>query len=100
MALSFIKKLKDKAEKIRTTIEEGTNTLKELRSEVEGTVNQLKADSEEKLMDTVTEIQESVNVFEEAGYELVGLRMEMGSTRKWCRESTGYWRSVTAILTN
>ncbi|MBM40559.1 MAG: hypothetical protein CL483_01380 [Acidobacteria bacterium] len=82
MALSFIKKLKDKAEKIRTTIEEGTNTLKELRSEVEGTVNQLKADSEEKLMDTVTEIQESVNVFEEAGYELVGLRMEMGFNPK------------------
>ena len=82
MALSFIKRLKEKAEKIRTTIEEGTTTLRELRSEVEGTVNQLKADSEEKLMDTVTEIQESVDVFEEAGYELVGLRLEMGFNPK------------------
>ena len=82
MAISFIKKLKDKAQKIRTTIEEGSTTLRELRAEVEGTVDSLKADSEEKLMDIVTEIQESVEVFEEAGYELIGLRIEMGFNPK------------------
>ena len=82
MAISFIKKLKDKAQKIRTTIEEGSTTLRELRAEVEGTVDSLKADSEEKLMDIVTEIQESVQVFEEAGYELIGLRIEMGFNPK------------------
>ena len=75
MAISFIKNLKAKADKIRETIEEGANTLRELREEVEGTVDKLKVDSEEKLMDTVTEIRESTMVFEEAGYELIGLRI-------------------------
>ena len=82
MAISFIKNLKAKADKIRETIEEGSNTLRELREEVEGTVDKLKVDSEEKLMDTVTEIQESTKVFEEAGYELLGLRIEMGFNPK------------------
>jgi hypothetical protein len=82
MAISFIKNLKAKADKIRKTIEEGSNTLRELREEVEGTVDKLKVDSEEKLMDTVTEIQESTGVFEEAGYELIGLRIEMGFNPK------------------
>ncbi len=82
MAISFIKNLKAKADKIRETIEEGSNTLRELREEVEGTVDKLKVDSEEKLMDTVTEIQESTKVFEEAGYELLGLRVEMGFNPK------------------
>ena len=82
MAISFIKNLKAKADKIRATIEEGSTTLRELREEVEGTVEKLKVDSEEKLMDTVTEIQESTDVFEEAGYELIGLRIEMGVNPK------------------
>lgn len=82
MAISFIKNLKAKADKIRATIEEGSKTLRELREEVEGTVEKLKVDSEEKLMDTVTEIQESTDVFEEAGYELIGLRIEMGFNPK------------------
>ena len=82
MAISFIKNLKAKADKIRATIEEGSTTLRELREEVEGTVEKLKVDSEEKLMDTVTEIQESTDVFDEAGYELIGLRIEMGFNPK------------------
>ena len=82
MAISFIKNLKAKADKIRETIEEGSKTLREFREDVEGTVDKLKVDSEEKLMDTVTEIQESTKVFEEAGYELLGLRIEMGFNPK------------------
>ncbi len=82
MAISFIKNLKAKADKIRESIEEGSNTLRELREEVEGTVDKLKVDSEEKLMDTVTEIRESTTVFEEAGYELIGMRIEMGFNPK------------------
>ncbi|MBL68197.1 MAG: hypothetical protein CMO74_07060 [Verrucomicrobiales bacterium] len=82
MAISFIKNLKAKAEKIRKAVEEGSTTLRELREEVEGTVSDLKADNEEKIMDTLTEIQESTSVFEEAGYELIGLRIEMGFNPK------------------
>ena len=89
----FIKNLKSKvdhykskAEEIRAMVEEGADTIRDIRADVESTVEDLKADSEEKLMERLEEIQEAERVFNESGYKVRAVRMEMGFNPKGVTE--------------
>ena len=73
---------KTKAEEIRAMIEDGAETIRDIRSDVEGTVEELKADSEEKMMESLEKIQSAERVFEEAGYDLRAVELEMGFNPK------------------
>ena len=73
---------KNKAEEIRAMIEEGAETIRDIRADVEGTVENLKADSEEKMMESLEKIQDSERVFKEAGYLLSAIELEMGFNPK------------------
>ena len=85
----FIKNLKKKvehyktkAEEIRAMVEEGAETIRDIRADVESTVDDLKADSEEKMMESLEKIQSAERVFEEAGYDLRAVELEMGFNPK------------------
>ena len=58
-------------------IEEGAETIRDIRADVEGTVEDLKADSEEKMMESLQKIH-AERVFKEAGYLLSAIELEMG----------------------
>lgn len=73
---------KTKAEEIRAMIEDGAETIRDIRADVEGTVEELKADSEEKMMESLEKIQDAERVFEEAGYDLRAMELEMGFNPK------------------
>ena len=73
---------KTKAEEIRAMIEDGAETIRDIRADVEGTVEELKTDSEEKMMESLEKIQDAERVFEEAGYDLRAVELEMGFNPK------------------
>ncbi len=73
---------KTKAEEIRAMIEDGAETIGDIRADVEGTVEELKTDSEEKMMESLEKIQDAERVFEEAGYDLRAVELEMGFNPK------------------
>jgi|TARA_B100000959_G_scaffold287015_1_gene368651 hypothetical protein len=73
---------KDKAEEIQALIQEGADTIRDIRSDVESTVEDLKTDSEEKMMESLERIQDSERVFKEAGYLLHAVELEMGFNPK------------------
>jgi hypothetical protein len=52
--------------------------FQQLRSEVQANVTTLRADNEEKLIETLREIDAHAGTFREAGYELSGIEMELG----------------------
>jgi len=79
---SRVEHYKTKAEEIRAMVEEGAETIREIRSDVESTVDDLKADSEEKMMESLENIQDAERVFKEAGYQLHAVKLEMGFNPK------------------
>ena len=63
---------------VREAVAATAGQFQQLRSEVQSNVTNLRADSEEKLIETLKEIDASAGAFREAGYELYDVEMELG----------------------
>jgi hypothetical protein len=63
---------------VRQAIAATASQFQQLRSEVQSNVTTLRADSEEKLIETLTEIDGNAAAFREAGYDLYDVEMELG----------------------
>jgi hypothetical protein len=63
---------------VREAVAATASQFQQLRSDVQSNVATLRADSEEKLIETLTEIDGSAGAFREAGYELYDVEMELG----------------------
>ena len=62
---------------LREAVAMTAGQLQQLRSEVEQGITELKADDDEALTDSLREINSSVLVFQQAGYELAAVDMEL-----------------------
>lgn len=67
---------------IRETIAMTTSQLQQLRSGVQASVAELRVDSETKLISAMEEINDSTDIFLEAGFELIGVDMEFGPAQR------------------
>jgi arsenate reductase-like glutaredoxin family protein len=67
---------------IRQSVTQTTDQLRQLRSEVRGSVAELKADNDVQLSEALQEIKSSMAVFLEAGYEVGGLDIEMSPSQR------------------
>jgi hypothetical protein len=56
--------------------------LQQLRAEVQSTATDLRADNEERLLDALREINGSVEVFQQAGFELGGVDLELSPVHR------------------
>lgn len=63
---------------VREAVAGAASQFQQLRSEVQSNVTTLRADSEEKLIETLREIDGAAPTFREAGYELYDIEMELG----------------------
>ena len=61
-------------------IEEGAQTIRDIRADVEGTVEDLKADSEEKMMESLEKIQDADGSSRKLGICLAQSNWRWGST--------------------
>lgn len=72
-----VKSLPGQAAKIREAVTMTGGELHQLRADVESSIHALRADTEERLLATMREINDNALVFEEAGYELTGMDLDM-----------------------
>lgn len=63
---------------MREAVAATAGQFQQLRGEVQSNVTSLRADSEEKLIATLKEIDANAGAFREAGYELYDVEMELG----------------------
>lgn len=71
-----------KVAEIRQTIAESAGQFQKLKHDVQESVSGLHADSEDKLLAALAEIDGNLDVLEEAGYRLEGVEMEMGLNQR------------------
>jgi len=67
-----------KVAEVRQAVAATASQFQQLRNDVQSQVTALRADSEDKLIETLREIDCSVATFREAGYELFDVEMELG----------------------
>ncbi|MCW5558604.1 MAG: hypothetical protein KIT22_12325, partial [Verrucomicrobiae bacterium] len=67
-----------RAARIREAVQTTAGQLQRLRSEVQGTVAALKADSESSLAEALVELDAGVGTLARAGYDLTGVDIEQG----------------------
>jgi hypothetical protein len=72
-----VQSLPGHAAKIREAVTMTGAELHQLRADVEGSIDALKADNEERLLVMMREINDHALTFEEAGYELTGLDLDL-----------------------
>jgi hypothetical protein len=71
-----------KVAEIREAVAMTTGQLRQLRTDVEAGVADLKADNEHRLMESLHEINGSTEVFAQAGYELGAVDIELSPVQK------------------
>lgn len=71
-----------KAAELRNAVTMTASELHQLRSDVQASVSGLQADSEERLVQAMREINDAALVFEEAGYELTGLELDVAFNQR------------------
>lgn len=67
---------------LRETVAMTTSQLQQLRSGVQASVADLRVDSEARLINAMEEINDSTDIFLEAGFELIGVDMEFGPSQR------------------
>lgn len=73
-----IESVPPKVAEMRQAVASTAGQLHQLRSEVQANVTGLRADTEDKLVETLRELDCSADTFREAGYELYDVEMELG----------------------
>jgi hypothetical protein len=73
-----IESLPPRVAEMREAVAATAGQFQQLRSEVQSDITTLRADSEEKLIDTLREIDAGAAAFREAGYALEDVEMELG----------------------
>jgi hypothetical protein len=73
-----IESLPPRVAEMREAVAATAGQFQQLRSEVQSDITTLRADSEEKLIDTLREIDGGAAAFRETGYELEDVEMELG----------------------
>ncbi len=71
-----------RAAELRESVAVATGTFQQLRGDVEKSVQGLRADTEEQLVQTLRDVQEAVPVLRQAGFELRGVDIELGLNRR------------------
>ncbi len=71
-----------KAAQLRESVLLTASQLQQMRAEVQGAVTGLSVDNEEWFTRALREINESAEIFREAGYHLTGLDMELGLVQR------------------
>jgi hypothetical protein len=77
-----VQELPAHAAKIREAVTMTGGELQQLRAEVQSSIHSLKADSEDRLLTTMREINDHALVFEEAGYELTGMDLDLALNQR------------------
>ena len=77
-----IESVPPKVSDIRDALLTTTGQLQQMRADVQSAVAGLQADTEEKLLQTLREIDAGGETFREAGFELTGVDMELGLNRR------------------
>lgn len=77
-----IESVPPKVSDIRDALLTTTGQLQQMRADVQSAVAGLQADTEEKLLQTLREIDAGAETFREAGFELTGVDMELGLNRR------------------
>ena len=71
-----------KIAQFREAVAMTTGQLQQLRTDVQASVGDLRADDEEHLLQALHEIRDSQEAFEEAGYELASVEMEISPNHR------------------
>lgn len=72
----------EQAAQLRDTVLMTAGQLQQMRHDVQSSVMGLKADNEARLAQALKEINDHAEVFQEAGYELTGVDMELSPTQR------------------
>lgn len=74
--------LPPKVAEIRQALTMTSSQMQQLRSQLQNSVADLRVDTEDRLVEALQEINGSTGVFQEAGYELGGVDMEVSPDRR------------------
>ena len=74
--------LPGKAAEIREAVTMTGGELKQLRTDVQTSLHALRADSEDRLLGAMRDINDHAQVFEEAGYDLSGIELDLVPTQR------------------
>lgn len=77
-----IQSVPPKIAEIGQTVAMTKGQLQQLRAEVQSTATDLRADNEERLLDALREINGSVEVFHQAGFDLGGVDLELSPVHR------------------
>jgi hypothetical protein len=77
-----MQQLPPKVAEVRQTIAATAGQLQQLRLDVQSTVAELKADNEQRISQAMQEINASLDVFLEAGFELGGVDLELSPVER------------------
>ena len=77
-----VKSAPPKFAELREAVAMTTGQLQQLRSDVEQGIGDLKADNEVQVIDSLREINSSTQVFQQAGYELSGVDVELSPLQR------------------
>jgi hypothetical protein len=70
------------AAKIREAVTMTGGELHQIRADVQSNIHALRADSEDHLLRTMREVSDHATVFEQAGYELIGMDLDMALNQR------------------
>ncbi|MBA4148322.1 MAG: hypothetical protein H0X66_09415 [Verrucomicrobia bacterium] len=74
--------LPGKAAELREAVVMSASELQQIRSDVQSNLHGLRANSEDRLLDAMRQINDHTDTFEEAGYELTGLDLDLAITQR------------------
>ena len=77
-----MQQLPPKVAEVREAVAMTTGQLKQLRSDVQSSVADLKSDDEQSLSESLREINDASDVFRRAGYEIGGVDIELSPSQK------------------
>lgn len=77
-----VEALPAQAARLRAAVTMTGGELQQLRSDVQNSIHGLKADSEERLLKSMREINDHASIFEEAGYDLNGMDLDLALNQR------------------
>src|SRR5262245_36405811 len=77
-----MQQLPPKVAEVREAVASTAGQLQQLRADVQSTVTGLKADTEQRISQAMQEINGSLDVFLEAGFDLGGLDLEISPVQR------------------
>ncbi|MFN7138619.1 MAG: hypothetical protein ACK4UN_04720 [Limisphaerales bacterium] len=77
-----VQSMPGKAAELRQAVVMSAGELQQIRSDVQSNINGLRANSEDRLLQAMREINDHTYTFEEAGYELTGMDLDLAITQR------------------